>query len=113
MLAPKLLDIKPKLMMTAVFAIGLTVLACSVNVRKGEQDEDKNVDIKTPVGDVHVGKDVDPRDTGLAVYPGASKKAKKEDGEENVANLNIATSLFGVRVAALEYVSDDPPSKVA
>jgi hypothetical protein len=113
MKVPKRVDIRPKLMIAVVFAICLTVLACSVNVKKGDQDEDKNVDIKTPVGDLHVGKDVDARDTGLTVYPGARKKDKKDDGEENGANVNIATSLFGVKVAALEYVSDDPPSKVA
>jgi hypothetical protein len=113
MLVPKLLDTKSKLMIALVFAVCLTVLACSVNVKKGDQDEDKNVDIKTPVGDLHVGKDVDARDTGLTVYPGARKKDKKDDGEENGANVNIVTSLFGVKVVALEYVSDDPPGKVA
>jgi hypothetical protein len=112
MLVPKP-DIKDKLMIAVVFGICLTIVACSVDVRKGDRDEDKNVDIKTPVGDLHVGKDVDARDTGLAVYPGARKKDKKEDGEENAANLNIATSLFGFKVVALEYVSDDPPGKVA
>jgi hypothetical protein len=112
MLVPKP-DIKPKVMIAVVFGICLTIVACSVDVRKGDRDEDKNVDIKTPVGDLHVGKDVDARETGLAVYPGARKKDKKEDGEENAANLNIATSLFGVKVVALEYVSDDPPGKVA
>jgi len=113
MLVPKSPNTKPKLMIAVVFAVCLMVLACSVNVKKGEQDEDKNVDIKTPIGDLHVGKDVDARDTGLTVYPGARKKDKKDDGEENGANVNIATSLFGVKVVALEYVSDDPPGKVA
>lgn len=113
MLVPKLLDVKATGMIVLGCALCLTVLACSVNVRKGAQDEDKNVDIKTPVGDLHVGKDVDARDTGLAVYPGARKKDKKDDGEENGANVNIATSLFGLKVVALEYVSDDPPGKVA
>jgi hypothetical protein len=113
MLVPKSPNTKPKLMIAVVFAVCLTVLACSVNVKKGEQDEDKNVDIKTPIGDLHVGKDVDARDTGLSVYPGARKKDKKDDGEENGANVNIATSLFGVKVVALEYLSDDPPGKVA
>jgi hypothetical protein len=113
MLVPRSVNTKPKLMIPVVFAVCLTVLACSVNVKKGDQDEDKNVDIKTPIGDLHVGKDVDARDTGLSVYPGARKKDKKDDGEENGANVNIATSLFGVKVVALEYVSDDPPGKVA
>jgi hypothetical protein len=113
MLIPKVLDNKAKLLIAVAFVGCLSLLACSVNVKKSGDGDEKNVDIKTPVGDLHVGKDVDVHDTGLPVYPGARKKEKKEDGEENGANVNIATSFFGVKVVALEYESDDSPSKVA
>jgi hypothetical protein len=113
MKALKIWEIKARGMIALLFAAGLTLSACSVNVKKGNHEDDQNVDIKTPVGDLHVGKDVDPHDTGLPVYPGARKKDKKENGEDNGASVNIATSFFGVKVAALEYTSDDPPAKVA
>ena len=54
----------------AVVAL-LLLPACSVNVKKGENGEDKKVDIHTPVGDIKVDKEADARDTGLPVYPGA------------------------------------------
>jgi hypothetical protein len=108
----KVRDIKARWMI-ALVATGLTLSACSVNVKKGDHEDDNNVDIKTPVGDLHVGKDVDAHDIGLPVYPGARKKEKKEDGEENGASVNIATSFFGVKVAAIEYTSGDAPDKVA
>jgi hypothetical protein len=106
-------DINAGGLIALVLAAGLTLSACSVNVKKGNHEDDQNVDIKTPVGDLHVGKDVDPHDTGLPVYPGARKKDKKGNGEDNGGSVNIATSFFGVKVAALEYTSDDPPAKVA
>jgi hypothetical protein len=109
---PKLLDNRSKFLITITLVGCLSLVACSVDVKKGDQGEGKKVDIKTPVGDLHVGNDVDVHDTGLPVYPGARKKEKKEDGEENGANVNIATSFFGVKVVAVEYLSDDPPSKV-
>ena len=100
---------------TVAFALaGLLVLpACSVNVRKGANGEDKKVDIETPVGAIHVDKGADVRDTGLAVYPGAKQKAESNDGEEKSANVNISSGLFGLKVVAIEYLSDDPPEKIA
>ena len=74
--------------------------------------EEKNVDIETPVGGLHVTKDADVRDTGLPVYPGARRKEKSNDGDENSAHVNISTSLFGIKVVAIEYLSDDPPEKL-
>lgn len=87
--------------------------ACNVNVKKGNDGESKNVDIKTPFGEIHVDKEADVRDTGLPVYAGARLKPKDERGDEKSANVNISTSAFGLKVVALQYETDDPPSKVA
>ena len=98
----------------AVVLAGLFVLpGCSVNVKKGANGEEKKVDIETPVGAIHVDKGADVRDTGLSVYPGAKQKAESKDGEEKSANVNISSGLFGLKVVAVEYMSDDPPEKVA
>jgi hypothetical protein len=94
--------------------LGLTVLlvsSCSVNVKKDNQGEDKNVDIKTPFAEIHVDQGADVRDTGLPVYAGARLKQKSGNEEKN-ANVNISAFGYGVRVVAVEYESDDPPSKV-
>src|SRR5438874_9449515 len=90
----------------------LVLPGCSINVKKGEQGEDKRVDIQTPVGGIHVSKDADEGDVGLPVYPGARKKEKDEDGEEKAANVNISAGRFGLKVAAIEYESNDPPDKL-
>jgi len=95
--------------MLAVAAL-LALPACSLNVKKGDNGEDKRVDINTPVGGIHVGEGADPRDTGLPVYPGA--RVKQKTGDKNSANVNISTSFFGLKVVALEYLSDDSPDKL-
>ncbi|MBV9573875.1 MAG: hypothetical protein JOY93_07445 [Acidobacteriales bacterium] len=95
--------------------IGATLLlipACSVNVNKSNSGEDKNVDIKTPMGAIHVNNDADVRDTGLPVYPGARPKEKEKNDEEKSANVNISAFGFGLHVVALEYESDDLMEKV-
>jgi hypothetical protein len=85
--------------------------ACSVNVQKKENGQDKQVDIKTPMGSVHISKGVDAQDVGVVVYPGARLK---QDGDESDRSANVSVSGFGygVKVAALEYESSDAPDKI-
>lgn len=86
--------------------------ACSINVKKDENGKDKNVDINTPFGGIHVNENADPRDTGLSVYAGARQKKKGDSDEDKSANVNISSSFGGVKVVAVQYESDDPPSKI-
>lgn len=100
------------LILVVVLAAFLSLPACSVNVKKNADGEDKKVDIQTPFGGIHVNTNADPRDTGLAVYPGAKLKEKDSNNDTKSANVNISGPGFGVKVVALEYVSDDPPQKL-
>jgi len=90
----------------------LTLPGCSVNVKKGENGEDKKVDIETPIGGIHVDNNANARDTGLPVYPGARLKEKEENGEEKSASVNISSGRLGLKVVAVEYISKDPPAKL-
>ena len=90
----------------------LLLPACSVNVKKEKNGDDKQVDISTPVGGIHVSKGADVADVGLAVYPGARLKKKDSDGDDKSANVNISGFGFGLKVVALEYQSDDSPEKL-
>jgi len=103
---------KTKLMMAAAFALSLTLLCCSVNVKDHGEDGSSKVDIDTPVGGIHVDEDADVRDTGLPLYPGAKPKPKSDDGDKKSANVNLSAFGYGLKVVALEYESDDPPDKI-
>src|SRR5258707_9076702 len=90
----------------------LLLLGCSVNVKKDNNGQDKNVDITTPFGGIHVNKNADSRDTGLPVYPGARVKPKNGDHDEKSANVELSAGNYGLKVVAIEYLTDDAPAKV-
>jgi hypothetical protein len=96
----------------ATLAALLLLPACSVNVKKEGNGQDKQVDINTLLGGVHVSKQADASDVGIAVYPGARLKEKDSDGSDKSANVNISGFGYGIKVVALEYESDDAPAKV-
>ena len=99
----------PILVMLSTLAL---LPACSVNVKDKGGDGNSKVDISTPVGGIHVDENADARDTGLTVYPGARPKPKTDDGDKKSANVNMSAFGYGLKVVALEYVSDDPPDKI-
>jgi hypothetical protein len=90
----------------------LLVPACSVNVKKEANGEDKQVDIKTFGGGIHVSNDADANDVGLAVYPGARLEPKNSSGDNKSANVNLSGFGYSLKVVALEYESDDAPAKI-
>jgi hypothetical protein len=90
----------------------LVLAGCSVNVKKEKDGNDKQVDIKTLVGGIHVSKDADISDVGLTIYPGAVPKQKNSDDGGKNANVNISGFGYELKVVALEYRSDDAPDKL-
>ena len=109
---------KTNFQLVSTLALGFAMVAalllpaCSINVKKEQNGEDKQVDIDTPVGGIHVSKGANVADVGLAVYPNARLKQGDSDGNDKSANVNISSFGFGLRVVALEYQSDDSPAKL-
>ena len=101
-----------KLISKAAWAAGvaavLLLAACSMKV--DDKGENKNVDIRTPLGALQVRTNPTPAQVGLSVYPGAKQKVEGDD--RNAANVNISSSMFGVKVLVIAYHTDDPPEKV-
>jgi hypothetical protein len=86
--------------------------ACSINANDGGKGGEKHVDIKSPMGDLHVSEAVDIHDAGLTIYPGA-KPAPKDDGDDKKsANVNLSIPGFALKVVAAEFISDDAPEKI-
>ncbi|MFY9561481.1 MAG: hypothetical protein WAQ52_14705 [Terriglobales bacterium] len=95
----------------ALLAALLVLPGCSINVKDKDKNGEGRVDIKTPMGDIHVNEQPDIRETGLSLYAGA-KPALKEGHDEKSANVNISGPGFGLKVVAAEFQSDDSPGKV-
>jgi hypothetical protein len=92
-----------------VFTLALTVgLALSVFAQQSDT-QDKPFDVRSSVGDMHVGKDADAAKQGLPLYPGARPKQEKDN---DPLNFGILTESFGVKLMVAKYESDDAPAKV-
>jgi hypothetical protein len=101
---------RPLLFFTAL-AAAVLLAGCTVSTHDNG-DKNKDVDIRTPLGSVSVHKGMsDPKETGLNLYPGSQPNSSTDDNADS-ANVNISSSLFGVKVAVLKYQSSDPPDKV-
>jgi len=92
--------------LAAVLLAGL----CGCKVHKQGEGANKQVDIETPVGSLHVNTQVDPKDTGLEVYPGATRAEDEE--QKHAANLSLDSALAGMKLVDIKYRSDDPPDKL-
>jgi hypothetical protein len=71
--------------------------------------QDKPFDVRSSVGDLHVGKDATAQKAGLPLYPGARPR---EDENDDPLNLGLLTESFGLQLIVAKYESDDPPAKI-
>jgi len=91
------------LLLAAAFGCGVTV---------NDDKKAQKVDIQTPMGSLKVRTEVDPKDIGLALYPGATPYSQTGDDDHGRANVNIASPVFGVKVIAAQFQTDDSSDKV-
>jgi hypothetical protein len=100
---------------TAGLLAGLAVLAvitgCRVHVDKGNNGEDKNVQVDTPFGGVHVNTNqTTAADLGLPVYPGAA--AVSDDDKHKSADVHLGFGEWELRVRAVSYGTPDKQDQV-
>jgi hypothetical protein len=100
-----------KLALGALFAALCVLPACSIDAHDKKNGE-AHVDIKSPVGDLHVSEQADIRDAGLSLYPGAKPTPKDNSDDKKSANVNLSPPGFSLKVVAAEFVSDDSPEKI-
>lgn len=93
------------------FAVALVLLA-GLNLAAFGQSESKSVDVRSSVGDLHVGPDGDAKKIGVPLYPGARAKKSEDNDNDSAANLSLLTESFGMKLIVANYVSDDAPEKV-
>lgn len=105
-------DLRLALGIATAMVLVLAIGACSINVQKEPDGEDKKVDIRTPLGGIHVSNQATASDIGLPVYPGARLKPNQTDNDNKSANVNISGFGYSLRVVALQYQSEAAPSKI-
>ncbi len=95
---------------TFVFALALSLGLAMPAAAQDSDSQNKNFDVRSSVGDLHVGSDADARKAGLPLYPGA--RVKKDDENSSPANFSAFTEAFGIKLVIAQYVSDDAPAKI-
>lgn len=98
-----------------VIAAGLLLVAwcvgCRVRTEKGENGEDKSVQVDTPFGGIHVNTNATTAaDLGLPTYPGA--EVVKDDDKHQSADVHMGFGEWQLRVRAVSYLTTDSQDKV-
>jgi hypothetical protein len=92
-------------------ALATGLAGCRVHVDKDANGEDKNVQVDTPFGGIHVNTDQTTAvDLGLPVYPGA--RAVQNDDKHKSADVHLGFGDWELRVRAVSYESSDSQEKV-
>jgi hypothetical protein len=83
-----------------------------VHVDKDANGDDKNVQVDTPFGGVHVNTNqTSAADLGLPVYPGATQSA--DDDKHKSADVHLGFGEWELRVRAVSYGTSDSQDQVA
>lgn len=90
-------------------ALAVTGALSIPGLSQDSESHDKPFDVRSSVGDMHVGDDADAKKIGVPLYPGARLKT---DENHSQANLSLLTDSFGMKLLVANYVSDDTPDKV-
>jgi hypothetical protein len=97
--------------LVAVLMLAGGVVACRVQVNKGANGEDKNVQVDTPFSSVHVNTgETTAADLGLPAYPGA--EVVKEDNDHKSADVHLGFGEWKMQVKVVSYASGDSQDKV-
>jgi hypothetical protein len=85
---------------------------CRVHVDKSANGEDKNVQVDTPFGGVHVNTNqTTAADLGLPVYPGS--ETVSDDDKHKSADVHLGFGEWELRVKVVSYASADTQDQVA
>ena len=96
-----------------IVSMGLAagLAGCMIHTDKDANGKDKNVQVDTPFGGIHVNTNQTTAvDLGLPVYPGAV--AVKDDDKHRSADVQLGFGQWKLRVRAVSYQTSDSQEKV-
>ena len=95
----------------AGLALAAGMAGCRIHVDKDANGVEKNVQVDTPFGGVHVNTDqTTAADLGLPVYPGA--EPVKNDDKHKSADVHLGFGEWQLRVRAVSYGTQDSKEQV-
>lgn len=95
----------------ACLTLAAGVAGCRIHVDKDANGEEKNVQVDTPFGGIHVNTDqTTAADLGLPAYPGAQLVKDKDDHQS--ADVHMGFGEWEMRVRAVSYETSDKQDQV-
>lgn len=95
----------------AGLALATGIAGCRIHVDKDSNGQEKNVQVDTPFGGVHVNTNqITAADLGLPVYPGA--EIVKDNEHDKSADVNMGFGEWTLRVRAVNYATADSRDQV-
>jgi len=99
------------IVLVAGLALAAGLAGCRVHVDKDSSGQDKNVQVDTPFGGVHVNTNqTTASDLGLPVYPGAQMVS--DDDKHKSADVHLGFGEWEMRVRAVSYGTADTKEQV-
>jgi len=93
-----------------MLGMAMAIPGLAAQSQKPDDSQNQKLDIRSNVGDLHLGGDADARKAGLPLYPGARLRHDKENSD--AVNVGVLTEAFGFKLVVVNYDSDDAPAKV-
>jgi hypothetical protein len=95
----------------AGLALAGGLAGCMIHTEKDANGKEKNVQVDTPFGGIHVNTDkTTATDLGLPVYPGAAPVRDKDNHKS--ADVHLGFGEWQLRVRAVSYETPDSEEKV-
>jgi hypothetical protein len=95
--------------LAVAFAVTTSIFTFAAEPQQSD-GQNKNLDVRSSVGDLHLGSDADARKAGLPLYPAA--RLRHDEKDSSALNLGLLTEAFGIKLVVAKYESDDTPAKV-
>ena len=102
--------IRPSTIAKFAALCGLVIMFSLAAAAQDSDKKNENFDVRSTVGDLHVGADADARKAGLPLYPGA--RSRHSEKNNDAVNLGLLTEAFGFKLVVANYESDDAPGKI-
>jgi hypothetical protein len=97
----------------ACLALAAGVAGCRIHVDKDSNGQEKDVQVDTPFGGVHVNTDqTTAADLGLPAYPGAQMVKDKDGDDHDSADVHMGFGEWELRVRVVSYETPDQQDQV-
>lgn len=96
--------------LAVAFGAAISIPGWAAQSQKPDNSQSETFDVRSSVGDTHLGADGDARKAGVPLYPGARLRRDKENSD--AVNIGVLTEAFGFKLVVANYESDDDPGKV-